>query len=75
MNPLNEPAVLYLRSYLGSRIHQLRTEHRSRGASAIEWAVITGLLAIIAITVGGIIWLAIKNRAGTIRTDNGTVGN
>jgi Flp pilus assembly pilin Flp len=70
MNPLT--TVDYLRLCVEVRLDRIRNE--DRGASAIEWAIITGLLAIIAITIGGIILTVIRNRANTIRTDNGTVG-
>jgi len=61
LNPMNDPLVAYIRSCVGSRIYRLRNEtDRTRGASAIEWAIITGILALIAITVGwsGVLWLA-----------------
>ena len=74
MNPLNTPLVGYLRTLVAVRVDRLRAEDSSKGASAIEWAIITGLLAIIAIAVGGLLWTAIKSRASNIQTGNGTVG-
>jgi Flp pilus assembly pilin Flp len=73
MNPLHEPTVLYLRALLSDRVSRLRDEDTSRGASAIEWAVITGLLAFIAIGIGGLIYTAIKGAANNINTGDGTV--
>jgi Flp pilus assembly pilin Flp len=69
INPLNDPAILYLRALLGDRLHRLRTEtDRSRGASAIEWAIITALLAAIALGVGVLIKQKVEQAAGNIKT-------
>ena len=59
MNPLNEPFVEYLRVLLGKRLAAARGG--DRGASAIEWAIITGLLALIALAI----YLVIKNKITT----------
>lgn len=56
MNPLNEPFVGYLRVLLGKRLAAARGG--DRGASAIEWAIITGLLALIALAI----YLVIRNK-------------
>jgi len=71
VNPLT--TVDYLRLCVAVRLDRIRNE--DRGASAIEWAIITGLLAIIALSVGLILWNAIKSRASNIKTgDNGVGG-
>jgi len=59
MNPLNEPFVEYLRVLLGKRLAAARSG--DGGASAIEWAIITGLLALIALAI----YLVIKNKITT----------
>jgi Flp pilus assembly pilin Flp len=56
MNPLNEPFVEYLRVLLGKRLAAARSG--DGGASAIEWAIITGLLALIALAI----YLVIRNK-------------
>ena len=72
LNPMNDPVVAYVRTYVESRIERLRTEtDRSRGASAIEWAIITGILALIAITVGWVIYNRVTSAANKINVDNG----
>jgi Flp pilus assembly pilin Flp len=72
LNPLNDPAVVYLRAQLATRLHRLRTEtDRSRGASAIEWAIITGILAAIAIAVGAVIRNKVRSAADSISTGDG----
>lgn len=66
MNPLNEPYVEYLRVLLGKRLAAARSD--DRGASAIEWAIITGLLAIIALVIFVIIKNKIVTSANNIKT-------
>jgi Flp pilus assembly pilin Flp len=66
MNPLNEPRMEYLRSLLGKRLAAVRAT--DRGASAIEWAIITGLLAIIALAIFIIIQHKIVGAAHNINT-------
>jgi Flp pilus assembly pilin Flp len=72
MNPLNEPQMVYLRAWLGNRLQKLRTEDRSRGASAIEWAIITGILASIAIAIGLVIFDKVKSAGDTIKVGDGS---
>ncbi|MFI0353752.1 Flp family type IVb pilin [Actinomadura sp. 9N407] len=70
INPWNDPAVVYLRALLGCRIERLRNEpDRTKGASAIEWAIITAILAVIAITIGATIRNLIVNKANSIKTE------
>ena len=61
--------LVYLRALLGCRWHRFRNEtDRSAGASAIEWAIITAILALIAITIGAIIQKKIQDKANSINT-------
>jgi Flp pilus assembly pilin Flp len=73
MNPLDSPYILYARVLICDRVQRLRKADGSRGASAIEWAIITGLLAFIAITVGGVILLKVNTAGSNIQVGNGTV--
>jgi Flp pilus assembly pilin Flp len=74
LNPMNDPVVTYIRSHVEMRIHRLRQEtDRTRGASAIEWAIITGILALIAITVGWVIYRRVTAAANKINVNNGPV--
>jgi Flp pilus assembly pilin Flp len=66
MNPLNEPFVEYLRVLVGKRLAAARGG--DRGASAIEWAIITGLLALIALGIYVIISNKITSAANNINT-------
>ncbi|GAA0959218.1 hypothetical protein [Actinocorallia libanotica] len=69
MNPLQHPAVAYLRTMLAVRMDRLRDEEdRSAGASAIEWAIITGLIAAITLAIAVTIRAAITGAANNIQT-------
>ena len=68
-NPLNDPNVVYLRAVIGARLARLREDgERDRGASAIEWAIITAILALLAITIGAVITKKVTDKANTINT-------
>jgi Flp pilus assembly pilin Flp len=69
LNPMNDPFVTYVWSAVQLRIQRLRDDtERSRGASAIEWAIITGLLAMIALGVGVVIYRKVRSAANDIKT-------
>ncbi|MCD0453070.1 hypothetical protein LO762_28380 [Actinocorallia sp. API 0066] len=69
MNPLTHPTLVYLRTALAVRVERVRSrEQRSVGASAVEWAIITGLLAVIAIAIGLVIQQRIEAAANAIDT-------
>ena len=69
LNPLHDPLVVYLRGMVAARFARLRAEEeRTRGASAIEWAIITAILALLAITIGAIIVKKTTDKANTINT-------
>jgi Flp pilus assembly pilin Flp len=67
--------VVYLRARLAAHVHRLRLlraeTDRARGASAIEWAIITGILAAIAIAIGAIIKSKVSSAANSISTGDG----
>lgn len=68
-NPMNDPVVVYLRAMAGARIARMRApQERDRGASAIEWAIITAILALLAITIGAVITKKVTDKANTINT-------
>lgn len=66
LNPLNDPVIQYLKVSLAKRIADAR--RGDGGASAIEWAIITGMLALIAIAIYAIISQKIKSAAHNIQT-------
>lgn len=64
LNPMNDLFVAYIWSAVRVRVDRLRSD---RGASAIEWAIITGLLAMIALGVGVVILRKVKSAANNIK--------
>jgi Flp pilus assembly pilin Flp len=72
MNPLDDLYIHYFRAMLADRLRRARSEEASRGASAIEWAIITGILAFIAITIGGVIYAKVQSAGSNINVGNGT---
>jgi Flp pilus assembly pilin Flp len=69
LKPTNDPFVGYVWSIAQARVERLREDDdRTRGASAIEWAIITGLLAMIALGVGVVIYRKVRSAANNIQT-------
>lgn len=70
LNPFDDPRLEYLRLMLAVRFDRLRSEEqRGLGASAIEWAIITALLAAIAAAIGIVIRNQIHKAADHIKVD------
>lgn len=55
MNNVYGPALQYLRVSLTARYARARSEDAERGASAVEWVIISAIVVVIVVTVGG--WL------------------
>jgi Flp pilus assembly pilin Flp len=60
------PAVDYLRVMLATRLAEARSRDRERGASVVEWVVITTIVVVIAVTVGVLITNALTNKGQQI---------
>jgi Flp pilus assembly pilin Flp len=69
LDPLAHPVVLYLLGMARARLDRVRREDAALGASAIELAIITAVLAAIAITIGTIVFNKIKTSANNINTN------
>lgn len=67
LNPLETPIIVYCRALLGVHYERARSAE-DRGASAIEWAIITGILAVIALMAGGIIYKTVHKSASNVNT-------
>jgi Flp pilus assembly pilin Flp len=67
-NSLFAPVVGYLRVMLSTRLAEARSEDRERGASVVEWVVITTIVVVLAVTIGVIITNALTTKAGDIST-------
>jgi Flp pilus assembly pilin Flp len=74
LNPLAHPVVQHLLVLVGARLDRARRRDTSLGASAIELAIITAVLAAIAITIGTIVFNKIKTSANNINTNVPTFG-
>jgi Flp pilus assembly pilin Flp len=69
LDPLAHPLVQHLLVVVRARLGRVRREDAGLGASAIELAIITAVLAAIAITIGTIVFNKIKTSANNINTD------
>lgn len=58
--------MAYFRALLHTHVLRTRSD---RGASAVEWVVITALVVGIAIAVGAILMTTIENKANSINLD------
>lgn len=70
---MNHPWVTYLQAYLGVRIHRARTAP-SRGASAVEWVIITAIIAGVALGLATLIKTLVEQKQGEIQTSFGQTG-
>ena len=68
LNPLRSPVGLYARAFFGAHVARLRHHWADgeRGASAIELAIITGVLVLLAIGVLTFIITEVNNGKSTI---------
>jgi len=69
LNPLRSPAGLYLRAFLGAHAARVRRHWADgeRGASAVELAVITGVLVIMAVGILALIWKEVNSGQNNIQ--------
>lgn len=70
VNPLHSSLGTFLRAFLGAHVARLRVHWRDgeRGASAVELAVITGALVVIAVFIITIIWKVVGTAKTSIQT-------
>jgi hypothetical protein len=66
--PFVHPAVDYLLLHARLRYDRVRSQDLSRGASAVEWVVITMILVVLAAGIGVIITRAVTNTANQVET-------
>ncbi|GAA0922910.1 hypothetical protein [Nonomuraea longicatena] len=70
---LNHPWIVYLTAYLGVRVHRARTAP-SRGASAVEWVIITAIIAGVAFGLAALIKNLVEQKQGEIESTFGGGG-
>ncbi|ETK33339.1 hypothetical protein [Microbispora sp. ATCC PTA-5024] len=73
MNPFEYPAVVYLRALLADRVGRARTAP-SRGASAVEWVIITAIIAGVALTLATLIQNLVSSKSAEISSNFGGGG-
>lgn len=77
LNPLDNPMVRYVRVLVGAHFARLADSYRRRdaGASAIELAIITAILVLLAFGVVLVIQHVVSNNCSKINANaNGTGG-
>ena len=63
---INDPALNFMIVYLRGRVDRLRKEDMSRGASAVEWVVISAIVVGIVAFVGFAIKNALKDKSSKV---------
>lgn len=71
---MNHPWIIYLVAYLSVRIHRARTAP-SRGASAVEWVIITAIIAGVALGLATLISQLVTEKQGDIQDSFGGGGD
>ena len=75
MNTVYGPALHYLRVSLKARYARARSEDAERGASAVEWVVISAIVVLIVVTVGGWLLVTLENKGKQVCNDINTAGD
>ncbi|WP_327585486.1 hypothetical protein OHA25_59225 [Nonomuraea sp. NBC_00507] len=70
---MNHPWIIYLTAWLSSRIHRARTAP-TRGASAVEWVIITAIIAGVALGLATLIRTLVEQQQEQIRSNFGGDG-
>lgn len=70
---VNHPWIIYLRAYMSIRVHRARTAP-TRGASAIEWVIITAIIAGVALGLATLIKTVVEQKQGEIESGAGIDG-
>jgi Flp pilus assembly pilin Flp len=64
--PISHPAIDFMIVYLRGRIAHARDEDTSRGASAVEWVVISAIVVAIVGAIGFAINNALQTKSGKV---------
>jgi hypothetical protein len=67
---LGDPALIYLRAYLGVHMAALRSawQDKDRGASAVELAIISAVILVIAAIVLAAVRFFVRNESNKIKS-------
>lgn len=61
--PISHPAIEFLVTFIQGRVQRARAEETSRGASAVEWVIISAVVVTIVGVVAALINDALKGKA------------
>ncbi|MDJ0342481.1 hypothetical protein QMK19_22365 [Streptomyces sp. H10-C2] len=64
----SHPAIDFLVTFLQGRVRRARSEETSRGASAVEWVIISAVVVAIVGVVAAIINTALTDGANKVKT-------
>ncbi|GAB3143174.1 Flp family type IVb pilin [Microbispora hainanensis] len=67
---MNHPWAIYLWAFLGVRIQRARAAP-TRGASAVEWVIITAIIAGVALGLATLIKTVVEQKQGEIQNTLG----
>ncbi|MFI9104709.1 hypothetical protein ACIGXA_29770 [Streptomyces fildesensis] len=76
--PISHPAIDFLVTFVQGRVQRARAAETSRGASAVEWVIISAVVVTIVGVVAAIINNALHDKASDVKdciagtTDTGT---
>jgi hypothetical protein len=73
MNLFESPVVVYLRTLLSDRVRRARTAP-TKGASAVEWVIITAIIAGVAMTLALLIQNLVTSKSAEISNGFGGGG-
>lgn len=73
--PVSHPAIDFLVVYLQGRVARARDEDRSRGASAVEWVIISAIVVAIVGAIGVAINKALSDKSDAVRDCIGSTSN
>jgi Flp pilus assembly protein TadG len=76
LNPFDNPAVSYVRMLASTHLARFAEARRRRdaGASAIELAIITAILVLLAVGVVAVIKIVVTNNCNKINANSGGSG-
>ena len=64
--PFSHPTIDFLIVYLQGRIERARDEDRSRGASAVEWVIISAIVVAIVGAIGVALNKALSDKSSQV---------
>ncbi|MFC5826705.1 hypothetical protein [Nonomuraea insulae] len=70
---MNHPWIVYLTAYLSDRVHRARTAP-TRGASAVEWVIITAIIAAVALGLATLIRNLVEQQSADLEQTFGGGG-